>query len=155
MQKECNDYTGIILCMHPANERTCYTATSSPICWAHTQNDPQIISIAFSPIYHNHRLTWPSGIPKKHYWKYRNKTVYPSHQEYVDGLQVQRWTPLQMQSSYVCFALTHQISMTNKRNLRHADIRSHPGHYPVDPYTSPWSPKGLSHVMNHYNSHPF
>ena len=24
----------------------------------------------------------------------------------------------------------------------HADIWSHPGHYPVNPYTSPWSPKG-------------
>ena len=32
--------TGIILCMRAANERRCYIVTSSPIGWAHTQNDP-------------------------------------------------------------------------------------------------------------------
>ena len=31
---------GIILCMHPANERRRYDVTSSLIGWAHTQNDP-------------------------------------------------------------------------------------------------------------------
>ena len=31
---------GIILCMCPANERRRYIVTSSPIGWAHTQNDP-------------------------------------------------------------------------------------------------------------------
>ena len=30
---------GIILCMHPANQRQCYIVTSSLIGWAHTQND--------------------------------------------------------------------------------------------------------------------
>ena len=33
-------HTGIILCMHPANENWCYIVTSSLIGWAHTQNDP-------------------------------------------------------------------------------------------------------------------
>ena len=33
-------YAGIILCMCPANERRCYIVTSSPVGWAHTQNDP-------------------------------------------------------------------------------------------------------------------
>ena len=28
----------------------------------------------------------------------------------------------------------------------HADIWSHPGHYLVDPYTWPWSPKGQGHI---------
>ena len=28
---------------------------------------------------------------------------------------------------------------------QHANIWSNPGHYTVDPYTSPWSPKGHSH----------
>ena len=32
--------TGIILCMHPANERQHYNITSSLIGWAHAQNDP-------------------------------------------------------------------------------------------------------------------
>ena len=32
----------IILCMGSANERRRYNVTSSPIDWAHTQNDPQI-----------------------------------------------------------------------------------------------------------------
>ena len=32
--------SGITLCMHPANERWRYIVTSSPIGWAHTQNDP-------------------------------------------------------------------------------------------------------------------
>ena len=32
--------TGLILCMHPANERWRYTAPSSLIGWVHTQNDP-------------------------------------------------------------------------------------------------------------------
>ena len=31
---------GIILYMHPANERRCYIVTSSLIGWVHTQNDP-------------------------------------------------------------------------------------------------------------------
>ena len=31
---------GIILCMHPANERRRYIVTSSLIGWAHIQNDP-------------------------------------------------------------------------------------------------------------------
>ena len=34
--------SGIILCMCPANERRRYIVTSSPIGWAHTQNDPWI-----------------------------------------------------------------------------------------------------------------
>ena len=36
---DCTLYR-IILCMHPANERWCYTVTPSLIGWAHTQNDP-------------------------------------------------------------------------------------------------------------------
>ena len=32
-------YTGIISCMHPANDRH-YIVTSSFVGWAHTQNDP-------------------------------------------------------------------------------------------------------------------
>ena len=35
-------YSGIILCMHPANERRCYNVTLSLIGWAHTQNEPWI-----------------------------------------------------------------------------------------------------------------
>ena len=34
----------IILCMCPANERWRYIVTSSPIGWAHTQNDPWVRS---------------------------------------------------------------------------------------------------------------
>ena len=34
--------SGIILCMRPANESSHYIATSSPIGWAHTQNDTWI-----------------------------------------------------------------------------------------------------------------
>ena len=30
-------------------------------------------------------------------------------------------------------------------SLWHTNIRSHPGHYLVDPYTWPWSPNGHSH----------
>ena len=36
------------------------------------------------------------------------------------------------------------ISLT-LRSLRHADIRSHPGHYLADPYTWHWSPNGHDH----------
>ena len=32
-------FAGIILCMRPANERRRYNVTSSPIGWAHAQND--------------------------------------------------------------------------------------------------------------------
>ena len=32
--------SGIILCIRPANESRRYIVTSSPIGWAHTQNDP-------------------------------------------------------------------------------------------------------------------
>ena len=34
---------GIILCIHPANERWRYIVTSSPIGWAHIQNNPCIL----------------------------------------------------------------------------------------------------------------
>ena len=34
---------GIILCMHPANERWRYNVTSSLIGWAHAQNEPCIL----------------------------------------------------------------------------------------------------------------
>ena len=33
---------GIILCMHPANERWCYRVTPSLIGWVHTQSDPWV-----------------------------------------------------------------------------------------------------------------
>ena len=36
-------YSGIILCMCPANERQCYIVTSPLIGWAHTQNDPCLL----------------------------------------------------------------------------------------------------------------
>ena len=39
--------TGIILCMHPANERWRYIVTSSPIGWVHTQNDPCMHLLVF------------------------------------------------------------------------------------------------------------
>ena len=32
-------HSGIILCMHPANERRRYNVTSSLIVWEHAQND--------------------------------------------------------------------------------------------------------------------
>ena len=35
----CLSYSGIILCMRPANESRCYNVTLSLIGWAHTQND--------------------------------------------------------------------------------------------------------------------
>ena len=40
-------FSGIILCMCPANERRRYIVTSSLIGWAHHQNDPWIFIIAF------------------------------------------------------------------------------------------------------------
>ena len=41
-QSQCSTthYPGIILCMHPANERWCYIVTSSLIGWVHAQKDP-------------------------------------------------------------------------------------------------------------------
>ena len=44
--------TGVILCIHPANERWSYIVTLSVIGWAHTQNDPwchQGLSVQDSP----------------------------------------------------------------------------------------------------------
>ena len=38
---------GIILCMHPSNDRLCYNITSSLIGWAHSQNDPRSARIYF------------------------------------------------------------------------------------------------------------
>ena len=35
--------SGIVLCMHPANDRWSYIVTSSLIGWVHTQNDPWIL----------------------------------------------------------------------------------------------------------------
>ena len=37
---QCNMKAGIILSMRPANGRWRYKVTSSPIGWAHTENDP-------------------------------------------------------------------------------------------------------------------
>ena len=38
---------------------------------------------------------------------------------------------------------------------RHADNWSHPGHYLVDPYTWPWSPKGHGHGHEWPTASPF
>ena len=38
----CVGYTGIILCMSPANDRRLYSIRPFLISWAHTQNDPWI-----------------------------------------------------------------------------------------------------------------
>ena len=38
-------YSGIILWMHPANERWRYIVTLSLIGWVHTQNDPCVVGI--------------------------------------------------------------------------------------------------------------
>ena len=45
-QNVSNPYkcSGIILCVHPANERLCYIVTSSLIGLAHTQNDPCMLT---------------------------------------------------------------------------------------------------------------
>ena len=43
--------------------------------------------------------------------------------------------------------MVSDIRTNHKRNQmsrRHVDNWSHPGHYPVDPYTWPWSPNGHS-----------
>ena len=37
--------SGIILCMHPANERRCYNVTSSLIGWVHAHNNPCIMTV--------------------------------------------------------------------------------------------------------------
>ena len=37
---------GIILCMHPANERRRYSVTPSLIGWVHTQNESRFSEIA-------------------------------------------------------------------------------------------------------------
>ena len=49
---------GIILWMYPANERPRYTATSSLIGWAHTQNDPCITWFNTGPDQSHHMASW-------------------------------------------------------------------------------------------------
>ena len=46
-------YTGIILCMRPANGRRRYNVTSSLIGWAHTQKDPCVNGQNRSILYHS------------------------------------------------------------------------------------------------------
>ena len=43
-------WSGIILCGRPANERRRYNVTPSLIGWAHTQNDPCMITAKSAPI---------------------------------------------------------------------------------------------------------
>ena len=40
----------ICMCMRPANERQLYIVTSSPIGWAHTQNDPFVVTCHSFPV---------------------------------------------------------------------------------------------------------
>ena len=74
---------GIILGMHPANERRRYTVTSPLIGWAHTQNDPcfssiftEVCSLGFSwqyiiiglgigekPLHRREAITWTKFQP--------------------------------------------------------------------------------------------
>ena len=49
--------SGIILWMHPANERWCYIVTSSLIGWVHAQNDPW----KYVRIVSNDIITWMSS----------------------------------------------------------------------------------------------
>ena len=44
------EITGIILCMHPANERQRYYVMPCLIGWAHTKNDPWDSMIASVPV---------------------------------------------------------------------------------------------------------
>ena len=49
---------GIILCMHPANERQRYNVKSSLIGWAHTQNDPcKLRMINSLPVFLYYKIT--------------------------------------------------------------------------------------------------
>ena len=54
------NHTGIILCMRPAKERRRYIVMSSPIGWAHTQNDPCHICSGSNRIQSKNR-TWVLG----------------------------------------------------------------------------------------------
>ena len=64
-------FTGIVLCMCPANERRRYIVTSSLIGWAHSQNcvhqgqipalykiDPHLPHIHWADGRLNHKLSW-------------------------------------------------------------------------------------------------
>ena len=46
-------YTGIILCLHPANERWCYCVMPSLIGWAHTLNGPWYTIVHFLEVGHS------------------------------------------------------------------------------------------------------
>ena len=71
---EQGPFSGIILCMRPANERWCYTVTPSLIGWAHTQNDPchvieglwarnwKLVEILFGPF----SLWWSNQVTDLH-----------------------------------------------------------------------------------------
>ena len=67
---------GIILCMHPANERWHYTVTPSLIGWVQIQNDPWYTYIPFlqdfakSFLFHHNPLllSWPSSFIIKLYF---------------------------------------------------------------------------------------
>ena len=61
--------TGIILCMHPANERWRYSVMPSPIGWVHTQDDPwdkqyHVYSMILLLVLHHQRNNWPLGSQK-------------------------------------------------------------------------------------------
>ena len=54
---------GIILCMRPANERGRYIATSPLSGWAHTQNNPCILSVEWvRSCYNTPKDSWYCGL---------------------------------------------------------------------------------------------
>ena len=62
---------GIVLCMHPANNRRCYNVTSSLIGCSHTHNDPckTHISISLSTMMSWHgNAYWPFVRGFFHWW---------------------------------------------------------------------------------------
>ena len=119
-------YNRGILCMHPANERWCYLVTSSPIGWAHTQNDP------WFDTYFGRQSIFFAWLSKKIYMVYF--TIFYSIHIYVDNqvffvwfedilLKVYfiifhlnlSWCDKSSQTSYGCmlFQVTHYITSSH------------------------------------------
>ena len=75
--------TGTILLMRPANER-CYTLTSSPIGWAHTENDPWFDS-------RNASRCWLPNCGKPMMWETSHAISKGLTLHYIQSKAVQWW----------------------------------------------------------------
>ena len=103
-------FTGIILCMHPANERQHYNVTPSLIGWAKTQND---LCLCPASLHHQGISCCIAHIGFCHHWgKFSTTCAIWKWTNYKKKVQMHFWHFLRKNPVYqelICSSVEHSI----------------------------------------------